>query len=462
MEMTVEALLPETKELYGYLDEDVKLFQKISRRVFDDINSGSFMKNYKSYPEYTKYIKKRYNILTRTANSIVRSEKGRHKALVALKKEEEQALYQKMRELEEDIKTFEARVGILKELARIHEITPSLMKELREKKKALHEWKLKLSRMGAKQKKLKEQVKSGHVPMTFGGKKLFKAQFHLEESGYSGFGEWKEAHDFALNHNIFYVGRIDEKRGNQIVQLTPEEDGKFSMKLLLDLPFREAGKAKSIEVEGIRIRYGADLLRSFLKALTREEGKRPITCRFLKRENGKWYLQIMFDTDDAAPQTDSKDGVVAIDYNDGFLAVAELDGSGNIRSLNRIELNCHGTGGRALAEIRDACKQTAAKALKLGKPVVIEDLDFKNKKARQRRNKNKAYNKMIHAFDYSRFAETIERACSRQAVGFAKVNPAYTTKIGLEKYAGLRKLNAHFSAALVIGRRFMGFKDSVL
>ena len=47
MEMTIEALLPETKTLYDYLDEDVKLFQKISRRVFDDINSESFFSKYK-------------------------------------------------------------------------------------------------------------------------------------------------------------------------------------------------------------------------------------------------------------------------------------------------------------------------------------------------------------------------------------------------------------------------------
>ena len=83
---------------------------------------------------------------------------------------------------------------------------------------------------------------------------------------------------------------------------------------LLDLPFREEGKPKTIEVKGIRIRYCADLLRYYLTAPTKEEGKRPITYRFHKRGNGKWYLQIIFDTDDIKPKTDPARGVLSIDY----------------------------------------------------------------------------------------------------------------------------------------------------
>ena len=264
MEITVEALLPKTETLYDYLDDNVRLFQKISRRVFDDINSESFFIRYKSFPEYTKYIKKHYNILTRTANSIVRSERGRHKALVELKKEQEKELCQKIKVLEDDIETVQSRVSNLKELARNKVITPELMEELRNKKKTLHEWKCKLGRMKIKQEKLNKQIKSGHIPMTFGGKKKFSTQFHLLESGYSNFDEWKEDHDLALDHNIFYIGRIDEKCGNQIVQLTPQEDGNFSLKLLLDLPFRREGKPKFIETGGIKIRYGAELLRVYL------------------------------------------------------------------------------------------------------------------------------------------------------------------------------------------------------
>ena len=462
MEMTIEALLPETKELYDYLDRDVELFQKISRRVLNDMNSENFIEKYKRDSDYTKYIRKHYNVLTRTANSIVRSQRGRYKALVELKKEEKQELYQRIKTLEEDIQTVQARVDKLKNLAKNHKISPKQMAELRRKKKTLHEWKLKLERMRNDFEKLKKQIKSGHIPMTFGGKKQFKGQFHLEESGYLNMDEWRKAHDFALNHNIFYIGRIDEKCGNQIVQLTPEEDGSFSLKLNIDLPFRKEGEPKFIKAEGIRVRYCGDLLRHYLKATTKETGKRPITYRFHKRENGKWYLQIIFDSDDVKPQTDPNNGVVAIDYNDGFLAVAELDNSGNIKSLNRVDLNYHGTGGRALAEIRDVCNQIAVQASKLAKPVVVEKFDLKRTKARLRQNKNKAFNKLIHNFDYSRFIETMERACIRQAVGFSKVNPAYTTKIGFKKYSELRKLNIHFSAALVIGRRFMGFKDSVL
>ena len=167
MEMTIEAKLSETKELYDYLDRDVELFQKISRRVFDDINSEDFIKKYKSDSEYTKYIRKHYNILTRTANSIIRSQRGRHKALVELKKEEKQGLYQKIKALEGDIQTVQARVDKLKDLAKNHKISPSQMEELRKKKKVLHEWKCKLERMKNNFEKLNKQIKSGNKKRDF-------------------------------------------------------------------------------------------------------------------------------------------------------------------------------------------------------------------------------------------------------------------------------------------------------
>ena len=74
----------------------------------------------------------------------------------------------------------------------------------------------------------------------------------------------------------------------------------------------------------------------------------------------------------------------------------------------------------------------------------------------------KKYNRMLHALDYSRYTETIENAVFRNGVAVLKVNPAYTTKIGKQKYCNQRKLNPHQAASYTIARRGQGFKDKLI
>ena len=66
---------------------------------------------------------------------------------------------------------------------------------------------------------------------------------------------------------------------------------------------------------------------------------------------------------------------------------------------------------------------------------------------------------MIHAFDYSRYGETIINVTHRNNMEVIFVNPAYTTKIGSFKYSSRMKLNPHQGAAYVIARKGMGYID---
>jgi len=95
---------------------------------------------------------------------------------------------------------------------------------------------------------------------------------------------------------------------------------------------------------------------------------------------------------------------------------------------------------------------------------VIEDLDFKDLKAKLQKAKSKRgkkYNKMIHLFDYSRYKETIANSCHRHKVVLQLV-PAYnTSKIGKEKYSYKKKLNIHQAASYVIARRGQKCKDKM-
>lgn len=155
-------------------------------------------------------------------------------------------------------------------------------------------------------------------------------------------------------------------------------------------------------------------------------------------------------------------GAIGLDYNDGFIECSEIDHFGNLVNQYHYPLYYHGTGNKANTEIQVTIAKIVELAKKKEKPVVIENLNFKKTKARTSKSRGKKgvqYNKMIHAFDYARYKERMENACYRNGIEFIKINPAYTTKIGIEKYGNRMKLNRHQAARYVIARRGIGFKD---
>jgi len=54
---------------------------------------------------------------------------------------------------------------------------------------------------------------------------------------------------------------------------------------------------------------------------------------------------------------------------------------------------------------------------------------------------------------YSQFTQMIESKCLRSGVGLIKIDPAYTSVIGVTKYMAVYGLNSGCAAALVIARR---------
>ena len=157
-------------------------------------------------------------------------------------------------------------------------------------------------------------------------------------------------------------------------------------------------------------------------------------------------------------------GTIGIDYNDGFMQIAETNETGNLVRLKRIPLDYHGTGNRAKSEMQENVAKVVKQAIQVGKTIVIEDLDFQKTKSKTQKGKTergKQYNRMLHKFDYSRYKETLENCCYRNSVELIKVNPAYTSRIAKAKYCESRKLNVHAGAAFVIARRGMGLKDVV-
>ncbi|NEP78988.1 MAG: IS200/IS605 family element transposase accessory protein TnpB [Okeania sp. SIO3B3] len=65
--------------------------------------------------------------------------------------------------------------------------------------------------------------------------------------------------------------------------------------------------------------------------------------------------------------------------------------------------------------------------------IAIESLDFSNKKAKMS-EESKVYNEMLSNLSTRIFRETLESYCRRFGVELIKVNPAFTSVIGMINY----------------------------
>jgi IS605 OrfB family transposase len=94
-------------------------------------------------------------------------------------------------------------------------------------------------------------------------------------------------------------------------------------------------------------------------------------------------------------------------------------------------------------------------ALFLGKPIVLEDLDF----AKDRLDTNKKFNRMASNFPFAKMVEAVYRRAAKEGVSFKAVPARHTSTIGYWKYMRRYAVPVHCAAALTIGRRAMGFKE---
>ena len=135
---------------------------------------------------------------------------------------------------------------------------------------------------------------------------------------------------------------------------------------------------------------------------------------------------------DVAVVTDKRLGAVGVDLNAGHLAVAETDAS-----------------ARVVKHARD-----------IGKPIVIERLDFQQKKAALE-GESRRYSRMLSSFSYGKTKAYFISRAYREGVEINQVNPAYSSVIGRAKFMERYGLSVHQAAALVLARRLLGCSERV-
>ena len=185
-----------------------------------------------------------------------------------------------------------------------------------------------------------------------------------------------------------------------------------------------------------------------------------MSFRFVKDRKG-WRVLVTTNWQVEPATPDTTNGVIGVDFNDGFVSVTELNRAGQKVWSDDwpYRTDIDSTSRQNKTQMQALAKRLADLAKEVGKPVVIESLDFRRKKAGLQKGQDKSHNRMLSALSYTAFRTALTMQCLKQHVALVQVNPAYTSVIGRLKYARETNFNTHQAAAWVIARRGMGFRD---
>ena len=292
---------------------------------------------------------------------------------------------------------------------------------------AAHQKKRRLSILAGRLASALADKASGRVRLCFGSKKLWRKQYSLEDNGYASHEDWRKDWWSARSDEFFVLGSKDETSGCQLCVAKVQDDGNLTLRLRL--PDALAAKhGKYLVMEGMNFHNGHAQV---LAALQSDEGQ-AISYRF-KRDGKGWRVFASVKRQPVPVVTDRRHGAIGVDVNVDHLAVSETDYSGNwLRSLT-VPLVTYGKSKKqAEALIGDAVAQVVAFARAVGKPLVIENLDFTKKKD-QLEGEYPGRSRMLSSFAYGKIRTCFLSRGYREGVEVRGVNPAFSSLMGRRK-----------------------------
>jgi IS605 OrfB family transposase len=423
---TYQTRIDSSDQGYALLSEYACLYGKIERTLFAETIAQDIK------PETVKntYLRS-FSITARQFNAVCRNLKGKAASI----KERRNGL---IIESAQRINKAEKVISVLeKKLKSFPNSVDSAKLKL-----ALHQKKRRLHILQIKRSTMVQDKKDNTIRMCFGSKKLFHTQYHLEKNGYANHSEWKKDWKQSRNNQFYVLGSKDETAGCQGCVATKTEN---SFLLRLRLPEGINSTRKYLKLP-ISLAYGDDVLEG---ALT---GKQAVSYRFLKDDKG-WRVFISTKAISVEKQTSQELGAIGVDINVDHLAVNEIDRSGNPVTAKKINLCTYGKSShQASAIIGDAVKELMSFSQSKGKPIVVEDLDFKKKKSELERS-DKKMARMLSSFSYEKILSCIKARSEDSGIEFIEINPAFTSVIGKFKFAKRYGISTHQAAACAIARR---------
>lgn len=426
-------------ELITYLDLCFADYGKAKRETFHKIkNSNCFDKS-----EHNTFLQTKYNVLKRTANSVISDAQMTFNSVKELKKTEKKKWGRKIPAMEKKIEKLEGKLEEKKVLLRQGKYVPlrsyhNMKKQLVRMKKDLNKWNQKVGYLGY-------QIKTNKFKVCFGTKALLKKDKRLFIA--------------QRDSQLSFVGCKTESAGNLMLQLTYNNQiNQFQIQLRKDWGGYKNSKDKYVYGK-CHFLYYKNKITEILKNHTS-----PLSYKVI-RKNGRYFLHCTFEIEvkDENLLTRKNHGVIGLDFNKGFVTLSETNEYGHLLRTDKFVYR-FGQNQKTRSDLEQVASKVKNLALKTGKDVVIEGLDFQSTKAKtiaKQGKRRRKYNHMLHSLAYAKFVSIVDNCCYRNQVNLIKVNPAWTSWIASHKYCNLIKLNVHTGASYVIARRGQGFYDQV-
>jgi IS605 OrfB family transposase len=293
-------------------------------------------------------------------------------------------------------------------------------------------------------------------PVVFGSKKLFEklCKNHITGKAREKLKrQWREQRQGTL---ISIGSKADTDKGNRLTRFI-DLNGQFHLRIT-------TGNRKFIYAKVLRKPSNSkDKWLTFIAMLLESwQTKNYFAYTVeLKLRNGEIYGNVSFEIPPPKLKYTRKNGIIGIDTNASpiHLAIAELSKNGelasyysiNLHELLRLSQNSKDYQEWILAH------QIIDLAIQKGKAIAIENL--KNPKKGYRGDGQAKLRKRLHHWNAKKFLQKLKRIASLKGVEVINVNPAYTSIIGMLKYAPQMNIDKDIAGAYVIGRRALGFKE---
>ena len=404
--------------------------------------------------EVEKRLQKEFNIQWAYADSMATEAKQTYDQLKTAKQNNITALKERIKAKEKNSK------NILKSLEKQFKKGFTNFQEKDKFQNKLLGLKQKVLKLNRLKKDFKKLDSSERLHICFGSKKLFKAQYHLEKNSYDNHEQWLIDWRKKRSGRFYCVGK-SQKGGGTMIKISPLDDnGTYQVKIQIPRP--------------LQAEYGKELILSF--SLSDRDGRyrksnldyailslKPITTQIFRREykNDNWYIHLTTYVQEIPTIHSRKNGCIGLDFNKDNISAAYVKPDGNIGYIEEFDFKWLGlTTGQRQALMRDVVLKIVNLAEKFNCAIAIESLDFSKKKAKMS-EESALYNEMLSNLSTALFRTSLESRCLRYGVELIKVNPAFTSIIGMIKFMAKYGLNSGTSAGTAIARRALKLTEKI-
>jgi len=293
-------------------------------------------------------------------------------------------------------------------------------------------------------------------PVVFGGKRLFEklCKNHLTGKAREVLKkQWKELRQGTL----ISIGSKSD-RGNR---LTRFEDLNGQLYLRITIGNREFICAKVLR-EPSNSRDKWITLIAMLLESWQTKNYFAYTVE-LKLRDGEVYGNVSFELPTPELRYTKEKGVIAIDTNASPIhsAIAEVSKTGELVSYQTISLHYLLGLSQNSKDHQEwiLAHQIIDLAIRKGKAIAVENL--KKLKKGMRGDGKAELRKRLHNWNAKKFLQKLKRVAMLKGVEVIEVNPAYTSVIGMLKYAPQLNIDKDIAGTYVIGRRALGFKEDM-